>query len=449
MSLRDLLLILIVLVTLPMAFVRPMVGLWLWIGFSYMNPHRLTWGMANSLPWVQLVAIVTLFSLFINPKQRQAVPWKPVSVLLITFLLWAGLSSLFAVRADAAWMHWTTLLKIHILAFVTMVLVIDRQRLHWILWAIVLSFGFWGAKGGVFTVLTGGSYHVFGPAHSFFTDNNQFALVMCMTLPLMRYLQLVSANKWVRRGLWLLMGLTVISIVGTYSRGGFLALGVMTVMLIVKSRNRFPLIVVGVILAAAALSLMPQKYMARMATINNYEEDASATGRIDSWKFATNVALANPLFGGGFEVWTSDAMWFEYGPPGATHRAIHSIFFAVLGQQGIVGLALYLALILVAWNSLRRIKKQPRAGPDGEWMGDLASMLQVSLVGFLAAGAFLPMAYFALFYQLMALVVVLQVISKHEAVKSRKPGNRTADPAQHVTAQKKEAVLHGQQLPHW
>src|SRR5699024_2012764 len=125
---RDLLLVLIVLITLPMAFMRPMVGLWLWIGFSYMNPHRLTWGFASTLPWVQVVAIVTLFSLMINPQQRKAIPWKPITVLLLVFCAWSGMSSVFAVRGDAAWDHWITLVKVLVLAFVTLVLVTDRQR---------------------------------------------------------------------------------------------------------------------------------------------------------------------------------------------------------------------------------------------------------------------------------------------------------------------------------
>src|SRR5699024_8545462 len=177
---RDLLLVLIVLSTLPIAFMRPMVGLWLWIGFSYMNPHRLAYGFASGLPWVQLVAIVTLFSLLINSQQRQAIPWKPLTFLLLAFLSWTGITTIFAVLGDAALTKWTDFLKVQVLAFTTLILVTDRKRLHWVLWAIVLSFGFWGAKGGLFTVMTGGSFHVMGPYGSFFRDNNQFALVMCM-----------------------------------------------------------------------------------------------------------------------------------------------------------------------------------------------------------------------------------------------------------------------------
>lgn len=434
---RDLLIAMIVLVTLPMAFARPMVGLWLWIGFSYMNPHRITWGFATTFPWVMLVACVTLFSLVINPQQRQSIPWKPITVLLLAFLFWTGVTSITAVKSDAAWAQWEIFLKIMVMAFATLVLVTDRQRLHWVLWAIVLSFGFWGFKGGLFTIVSGGGYHVLGPIRSFFRDNNQFALVMCMTLPLMRYLQLNASSKWIHRGLWVLMLMTIVSIIGTYSRGGFLGLATIAFMLVLKSRNRVPLIAVGLVLAVSALAFMPQKYIERMSSIDNYEQDASATGRLHSWRFATNVALDRPLTGGGFDVWASDLMWFQYGPPGATHRAIHSIFFQVLGEQGFVGLGLFLALIAVGLNALRKIKKLARDRPDIHWMSDLAAMLQVSLIGYLAAGAFLPMPYFDLFYQILVLVVVLQVFA--ERAVQRSPQARTMD--QKTTAEPRPAPV--------
>lgn len=409
MGLRDLLLILIVLCTLPMAFVRPMVGLWLWIGFSFMNPHRLTWGFASTLPWVQIVAIVTLCSLLINREQRQAIPWKPVTVLLVTFLVWTAITSVSAVMGDAAWVRWETLLKAMMLGFVTLVLAIDSKRLHAVVWAIVLSFGFWGVKSGVFTILTGGSHHIFGPNDSFFQDNNAFALVMCMALPLMRYLQLQAPNRWVNRGMWLMMLLTVASIIGTYSRGGLIGLAAVALMLALKSRHRLPLIAVGVVLVMGALAFMPQKWVGRMATISEYQEQGSVVSRLNSWQFATNVALANPLTGGGFGVSGSTEMWSRYGPPGSRIRAVHSIYFRVLGEQGFVGLFLYLLLFIGAFNALRRIKKRTRADTNLYWMSDLAAMLQVSLVGYMVAGAALPNPYFELFFEILAVVVVLQV----------------------------------------
>ncbi|RJS94727.1 putative O-glycosylation ligase, exosortase A system-associated [Salinisphaera sp. Q1T1-3] len=395
-----------------MAFMRPIIGLLLWMMFSYLNPHRETWGFAVDFPWVVLVAVATLLALLAQPNQRRAPPMKPVVVLMLAFLGWITLSTFQAAEPAGAVARYEQFLKMMVMTLVTLMLVIDRQRLEWVIWTIVASFGFWGFKGGLFTLATGGNYHVMGPESSFFTDNNIFALIMCMTLPLMRYVQLHAERRWVRLGMWVLMALTAVSVIGTYSRGGLLALAITATMLIWKSRRRAMLILVAPIGALALASFMPPQYFARMDTIDQYQQDESAQGRIQSWKFATNVALAHPVLGGGMEVWSSHSMWEQYGPEGAVPgRAIHSIFFEVLGEQGFVGLGLFVALLLAGYLSLGHIRRRARAGPvQAQWLADLASMMQASLVGYGAAGALLPTPYIDLLYQMLALVAVMQVL---------------------------------------
>lgn len=409
---RSLALLMFVAATLPMAFMRPIIGLLLWMMFSYLNPHRITWGFAVTFPWVMIVAAVTLTALVAQREQRRGLPMKPIIVLMTLFLGWVSLSASQAVLPDLAASRLTQFVKMMVMAYVTVMLVIDREKLRWVIYAIVASFGFWGFKGGLFTLLTGGNYHVMGPESSFFTDNNAFALIMCMTIPLMRYVQLETTNRWVRIGMWALMGLTAASVLGTYSRGGLLALGITAMMLIWKSRRRGMLILLAPAIALALVSFMPAQYFQRIDTIGQYQQDESAQGRIQSWKFATHVAEAHPLLGGGFEVWASDNMWARYGPPGATPgRAIHSIFFEVLGEQGFVGLALFLSMLAAGYFGLARVRKKARAGPEShQWMGDLASMMQVSLIAYTAAGALLPMPYIDFLYQLLALVAVMQIL---------------------------------------
>jgi probable O-glycosylation ligase (exosortase A-associated) len=439
---RGLALLMFVAATLPMAFMRPLIGLMLWIMFSYMNPHRIAFGFATSFPWVMITAVITLISMSAHADQRQPLKMTPILALMTLFLAWTGFTTLFAVESSMAQAEWIRFFKILMMAYVTAMLVTDPERLRWVLWTIVLSFGFWGFKGGLFTLVSGGGYHVLGPIKSFFRDNNDFALVMCMTLPLMRYLQLYEKNKWVQRGLWVLMGFTVLSVVGTYSRGGFLALAAVAFMLLIKSRRRAGLIVVAPMLVLAIGAFMPQQYFSRIHTIHNYQHNQSAEGRIDSWKFATNVALANPITGGGFDVWASDYQWNTYGPPGATHRAIHSIWFEVLGEQGFIGLIIFVSMLLVGWLSLARIRKQARGSPELAWMGDLASMIQVSFVGFVAAGTFLPMPYFDLFYQLIAIVTVMQVFMLRQVGKRGVVAAQSQTPAESGTKIRKSRSRH-------
>jgi len=403
---RSIALALVIFGTIPFILARPYLGLLVWSWLGYMNPHRLTFGFAYSFPWVMLIAIVTLVSLGVS-KESKRIPLSATSVLLALFLAWTGITTFFAVVPGSAWDEWQQFAKILVMVFVTLILANTRERLHWLVWVIVVSLGFYGVKGGIFTIFGGGANHVLGPAGSFIGDNNSIALALCMSLPFMRYLQLHSSQKWVRIGLGASMLLTGIAVLGTYSRGGMIALAVVAGALILKGRGRLTIFATLVVIGVVAWNFMPPQWIERMDTLQHATETSSAETRIQSWEFSANVALHRPVLGGGFNVYESNLMWQLYGPEGAKPRAVHSIYFRVLGEQGFVGLVLFLGLLAASWWSCRRVRKQTRRVEGMKWALDLASMLQVSLVAFASAGALLPMSYFDLSYQLMGLSALL------------------------------------------
>lgn len=411
---RDIAFVLCIFGMIPYILMRPFVGLLVWSWLGYMNPHRLAYGFVVTFPWVQLVAAVTLLSLLFS-KERKRIPWSATSVLLVMFLLWTLLTTFFAVVPDSAWDEWQRFAKVLVMVFVTLVLVNSRERMHWLVWMIVVSLGFYGFKGGLSTVLHGGANHVLGPIKSFIADNNALALALCMTLPLMRYLQLHSVRKFVRLGLAAGMLFTGIAVLGTYSRGGLIALTAVSGALFLKSRGRLAILLIIVALGIVAYHFMPPKWTERMGTLHDATQTDSGETRIQSYKFALNVALHRPVLGGGFNVYQSDSMWRQYGPVDAIPRAIHSIYLRALGEQGFPGLVLFLALLVVSWRACSQVRKRTRHIPEERWAFDLASMLQVSLLAYMTAGTFLPMSYFDLAYQLVALCAVLQLQVRQRA----------------------------------
>ncbi|HEX7325586.1 MAG TPA: putative O-glycosylation ligase, exosortase A system-associated [Rhodanobacteraceae bacterium] len=411
---RSIVLALFIFGTIPFILMRPYLGLLVWSWIGYMNPHRLTYGFAYDFPWVYLIAVVTIISLAIS-KEDKRIPKSSVSILLFLFLLWTGLCTIFAVESAAAFAKWEEFAKILAMVFVTFMLVKDRKRMHWLVWVIVFSLGFYGLKGGIFTILKGGHDHVFGPPGSFISDNNAFALALCMTLPLMRYLQLHEERKIVRMGLGVLMIFTGVAILGTYSRGGLIALVVVGAALLLKSRKRLLLVLALLVVGGTAYHFMPPQWTQRMETLHHADKTDSGETRIQSWEFSANVALHKPIFGGGFDVYESHAMWRQYGPEDAIPRAVHSIYFRVVGEQGFVGLFLFLALLAASWRCCSRTRRKTRGAPDQKWAYDLASMLQVTLVAYATAGAFLPMTYFDLSYQIMAMCALLEILVSQPA----------------------------------
>ncbi len=411
---RDILVTLVVFGLLPVVLMRPYVGVYLWSWLGYMNPHRLGWGFAYNFPFVQVAAIVTLLSMFFS-KEPKSLPNSPLVVVWGLFVLWMCLATAVAIDPGHSVTELTRTLKIQLMILVTFLLINDKEKLHNLVWVVAISIGFFGIKGGFFTVATGGNFRVWGPPGSFIQGNNELALALIIVLPLFRYLQLSSQNKWVRRGLVVAMMLCAASILASYSRGAFLAGGAMVVMLWLKSRHRLATGVVGVAVLATFLAFLPDKWFERMSTIENFEEDASAMGRINAWQFAFNLALARPLTGGGFDTFTPELFW-KYAPNPAAFHDAHSIYFEVLAEQGFVGLGLFLIMWFYTYRIAGKIARQCRSREDMIWARDLAAMLQVSIVGYGVGGAFLGLAYFDLPYHIMAMVAILHHLVKEKGV---------------------------------
>lgn len=414
---RDILIVLIVFGAIPFVFKRPWTGILLFSWISYMNPHRLAYGFAFTFQFALVAALVTVIA-FALGRESKKIPLTPISVLLFIFIAWTGITTVAAIAPEPASARFIEFLKIQLMTILTLAMINSRERINWLIIMIVFSIGFYGVRGGVFSVLTGGNYRVWGPEGSFFGDNNTLALTLIMTMPLMHYLQLISSNRWVRHLLSIMMLLTLGAIVGTYSRGALLALSVMGLVLWLRSSRKLPVAAAAAVCIIGVLSFMPQKWFDRMDTINSYEEDQSASGRFDAWLFSINLANDRAL-GGGFRVYTVLELWQVYAPDSPTIRAPHSIYFEVLGEHGYIGLTIFLLIGVTAFLTCSRIHKLARGDPDLRWASDLAKMIQVSLVGYAAAGTFLNVATFDLYYHVLAIIIVTRLIVAAELAKPR------------------------------
>jgi hypothetical protein len=107
--------------------------------------------------------------------------------------------------------------------------------------------------------------------------------------------------------------------------------------------------------------------------------------------------------------------------PGERVRASHSIWFETLGEHGFVGLLIFVAIGAAALLACGRVRRQCKGFPERVWAFDLASNLQVTFVGFAVAGTFLNKAFYDMYWQLLAVTVVLSVVvSRDVAAKSRR-----------------------------
>jgi putative inorganic carbon (hco3(-)) transporter len=435
---RDIFVTLVCMVGWGYTLKRPYIGVLLWSWLSYMNPHRLCYGFALNAPLAQITAIMLMGSMLLS-KETKGFPLNGITFLWIVFILFMGVTTYFAYFPVEAAYQYKQVIKIQLIVFLTMMLITDMDKLNQLIWVIVLSIGFYSVKGGIFTLMTGGSFTVWGPGGSYIEDNNGLAIAVLMIVPLMVYLYQINDKKWIKQGLLAAIVFSLFTVVGSQSRGAFLAISSVGLFYWTKSQSKVLSGAFIAILAFGILSFMPQTWWDRMNTIKNPEGDASSMGRINAWHYAYNAAKDNVL-GMGFDSWSAET-FAKYAPEPENVHAAHSIYFSVLGDHGWIGLSMYLLIYFLAWRKLVKIIKQTAKNEELKQINRLAKMLQVGFIAYFTGGAFLSLSYFDLPWHLVSFVIILSVIMENKlktskskttqkAVKvpwtERKPVNRTA-----------------------
>jgi hypothetical protein len=72
---------------------------------------------------------------------------------------------------------------------------------------------------------------------------------------------------------------------------------------------------------------------------------------------------------------------------------------------------------LTAQSVIRRTKSRP----DLEWAGQLAAAIQVSIVGYCTAGAFVNLGFYDLFYALVAVLTAIKVVVEKSLAPELRP----------------------------
>lgn len=425
---RDIALFIIMFGILPFILRHSYIGVLAWSWVSYMNPHRLTWGAAYSFPFAQMIAITLFISLLFN-KDKKYFPVNSLTVTWIVFMLWTLVTTQAAYYPDAAWAAEIQVIKIQLILFIALWMMGGGERIKLMVWTIFFSIGFFGIKGGIFTFLTGGAGRVFGPGGSFIEDNNHLAVAMLMVVPLGFYLRKYEVQRKLYKNLLLLCILLIVtSVIGSFSRGAFLAIGAVAGYLWLKTPGKILSGTVGVIVLLLIVLMMPGSWMNRMSTIKDYDQDKSALERLNSWQYAINIA-SDRFTGGGYWSWSRET-FAQWAPDPDTVFVAHSIYFEVLADHGWIGLLLFLAIFFQGWFMGGRIVRNVRArgSPEDEWMIGLAAMVKVSLVAYAVGGAFLSLAYFDLPWHLLVILVLIEVEAKQRGLYA-KPKPMVRSPA--------------------
>ena len=393
--------LLVYLWSLTLIFKAPFNGVLVWYVFSFGNFHTLIWDRSlATLPYAYPIAIVTGISWLFSRTEKTKLPLTPQVILTILFSLWITITSFFALAPGGdVWFKWTWFQKILLMCLIGFALTTTRERVNQLIWVTVLSIGFWGVKGAISFPLHGGGEGIHGPDGGITAANNEFGVALVMLLPLLFYLWHTAVDRRLRRALMVMGFLIAFATIFTYSRGALVGVCAMAVVLWFRSPAKMSMGLAILVCGAAIYAFAPQSWFNRMETIETYQDDSSATGRIDVWWASLRIAELHPIMGGGFSV-THYADITNRMLAGTTlrrlsvGRAAHSIYFDVLSEHGWVGLALFLMIAVCAWRSCTSLIRNSRDRPDLAWANVLGRMGQAVLIGYWTSGAFQSLAYF-------------------------------------------------------
>lgn len=413
---RDLAIIGILAALLLAAFRQPWLGVLALAVVAYMQPPIYASGFMRSFPAYPILAMGVAITVLVRRDwQWPPYDWRLVALLLLWcyFLFTTGFA---AVYPPAAWWKFWEVSTFLAPLVLTLVLINSREKLFYLLVTIATCIALVTVKGGLWAVTTGFGNAVFGPPTGQYYDNNLFAVLMVMNIPLLVLWLRETRNETLRYGLMVTIALSAAAVLGTWSRGGLLALGVTMLLLLWNSQRKFLALLFLLVIAGLTVFYLPEDWFARMQSITTYEQDQSAMGRLELWKIGLDQALQHPLTGVGFDGWLITAV-----RPGASRMNWHSAYVAIMAEHGLLAFAIWCSLLIGTIVSLTRLAWLSRRSPALAWVGNYSLMLRASVIGYMVGALFLELAYWEILYQLLAITVQLRQLALGEAAPIASP----------------------------
>jgi len=394
----------------------PFYALLFYLWNAYFRPDDWTYGgLIASLNLSFLIgAYLVLATAFSRPRFRVGIRIG----LLALFFADTLFSAMQSEHFYYSWSSWIEFSKVLIVSYVIILLANDRTRFRYVLLIIAISLGFECAKQGWAQLYRAPGAQNNNPI-PFLGDNNGVAVGTMMLVPILSALAQTATRKWEAFGhRFALIGVFLRGIT-TYSRGGFLAAGVLGIFSLARSRKKVRAFVGAAVIGGIVLTIMPQQFWDKMNTMNASESelDDSAAGRLHFWVIARDMADAKPFTGVGFNAYNLSYETYnhptQYGEFNGA-RSVHSIWFGVLSELGYPGFVLFIALFGSSVWSLWSTSRKVRHDRQKQDIRIYANALLTSLVTFAVGGTFLPLQYNEMFWHFMALGMTLKFLAQEQ-----------------------------------
>lgn len=432
---RDFVLLAFIAAFLLLGLKRPFAWVLLYLYIDIVTPQKVGWGLIGELQ-LSLIAFLAAFAgwLFFDSKQGSRLSLR--QGLIVALLLWCGFTTLIADYPEAAAAKWDWVWKSLFFAAFLPLTLRTKLRVEAAALIMVLSAASIIISAGIKTVLSGGGYGILVALvqdNSGLYEGSTLSTVAIAIIPLIwwaaRHGTIFPRSKLTMAFGAALIFAALLVPVGTQTRTGLICIAVLAVMLLRSVRHRFLYAGLGMIALFAALPFLPASYTERMATITEFRADQSASTRVQVWAWTYEYAKQNPL-GGGFDAYIGNSFTYqtrEVSEVGGTQvtesrtiteesRAYHSAYFELLGEQGWVGLGLWLWLQLAGLWQMERIQRKLKGSdrPEDQRWRSLAIALQQGQVIYLVGAVFIGVGYQPFMFKLLGLQIALSIILQRQ-----------------------------------
>jgi probable O-glycosylation ligase (exosortase A-associated) len=355
-------------------------------------------GLSSVLPILKVTRLSTIGAWLLALLVLKRVGLKGLkeyrqSRLVLVLLIWTGASVIWAIVQSYVPTTFRYTADYVGLMIVTMYLVDRPSRIK--ATAVMFSLALIWVFINNIDLLNSGTRLVRFRGAYFMGDGNDLSWAFA-TLLLFPCFLVLGPNGLLLKLLGLVSSICVVAaIVLTQSRGATLALGAIAVYFWLAASKRKFLTAVGI--ASICLSIVafaPAGYLDRVNSIQDYEDDNSAQGRIRAWKASVQMAFDYPLGVGAGNFPSAYGRYYRdpnaVGWGAARWMNAHSVYFKVLGEYGFGGLLLL--VIIIAGNLVDNQKAlwSIRKDPSRYLITDAWPVaLNVGQVGYAVAAIFL------------------------------------------------------------
>jgi probable O-glycosylation ligase (exosortase A-associated) len=405
-----------------MAWHKPWIGV---VGLALlgaMHPQSYGGEWMSRFPVYKVLFLVTCVAVGVDYWRTKRYPrlfwdWR-LAVLGLLFAHFA-LTTQLALLPDTARGRLIELSMLVPPLLLTLWLTDSREKLHYLIVATAAGIALVALKGGYWAVMTGFADRVYGPPNSQIGGNNEFAVALAMTIPLLVLWLRQTHDRPLRWTIIAAITLCYVAALTSWSRGGLVSLAAMSAFLVWNSKQKYLAVLLVAAGVAVALVNLPEKLLSRMETISSYEEDLSFQGRQAAWRQGLSYLQRDPWTGSGFEGWRAVTAKFSgRGDPSTLDW--HSAYIEVLAEHGIPGFILWGMLLAGTMIGLTRMISRGRQRGE-PWLVDYGAMLRAALVAYAAGGLTLGITYWELLFQLLGYSLIALRLSTAPGEPSMQP----------------------------